>query len=164
MKHDVVVIGGGVRDAYFDRTLNDIDISVKVPLTEEEQKAFLGTASLANERVYQYTRSRMEDLARRLGVDVDDFYPPLPEKGPTWNNIEIQYMGPIMMTDKDRDTIYIKRVLIDSNSKELYSSNTGPAMLQMAIDTKGNLYGHTEALDRYLRNKALYCWNRSEHA
>ncbi|MCR4336464.1 MAG: hypothetical protein NUV91_01475, partial [Candidatus Omnitrophica bacterium] len=150
---DVVVIGGGVRDAYTGGMLNDLDVTIKIPLTDEERFAFAPTTSQANERVYHYVMERLERLAAALGVPVQDFLPPLGDKKIMWRGksgeLEVQYSGPIKLNGKDGDPIYLKRLLVNADTRAMYSSNTGPALLHLGLDHQGGLYGRVAALDDF---------------
>lgn len=144
---DIIVMGGGVRDAFLGRTLNDIDIAVKMTLTPEERRALLETTAQANERIYEYAFSRLKKLADLLGVEAERFLPPLGEQGIYWSGIEIQYAGPIKLADEAGETHYLKRSIFDADTKEVYISITGASLQQLGIDADGNLYGNTDALE-----------------
>ena len=74
LKKDIVVVGGGVRDAYVGRRLNDIDISIAIPLKEEERRTFLGTTSQANSRVYKYAMRKLKLLSENVTDEFSKFF------------------------------------------------------------------------------------------
>ena len=152
LENDLVVIGGGVRDLITDSKLNDIDISFKVPLTLKQRTSFAGTDTQINEATYDYMMSKLKLLAKVLKVNVGDFLE-FKGKGVTWRGVSVQYAGPIVkVVDKSKNKkVFIKRVLVDSNSRAIYSSSSGVSFLQLAVDHLGNVYGRIQALDDYKR-------------
>jgi hypothetical protein len=182
---DFVVGGGGVRDAYTGKELNDFDINVIVSLSETEELSMMPSRALANQRVYNLARKKLEKLAKALGVSVERFLVSSSSVEPVyWNGIEIQYMGPVLLKNTKEEEVFLKRSLVSARKKNwreqlvllsvdlfsilkryalvtqylsaipedennLYSSNTGASMLQMAIDYKGKLYGRAKSLDDF---------------
>jgi len=142
---DVVVFGGGVRDALLGRPSADFDITIAVPLTNEEYLQFMPQKSQVNKKIIVYIHQRLEALARLFGVPVEDFFNP--NKHVLWHGREVQYSGPYEKTDAEGRPVYMKRALVDSNSLSFFSSTSGPSILRMAIDMNGQLYGHVEAID-----------------
>ena len=142
---DVVVFGGGVRDALIGRRSADFDITIAVPLTDEEYFQFMSTRSQVSKKIILDIQKRLEALAAALGVPVEDFFDP--NKHVLWHGREVQYSGPYEKTDAEGRPVYMKRALVDSNSLSFFSSTAGPSILRMAIDVNGQLYGHVEAID-----------------
>jgi hypothetical protein len=142
---DILVFGGGVRDALIGRQSSDFDITVAVPLTDAEYIHSLSTRAQASKKITLYVRKRLEALAKALNVPVENFFDPA--KQVLWRGREIQYSGPIQKKDAEGQPVYIKRALVDSNSLGLFSSSSGPSILQMAVDVNGQLYGHVEAIN-----------------
>jgi hypothetical protein len=142
---DIVVMGGGVRDVLLGRQLSDFDITIALPLRDEEYYRSLSSRYQANIRIIIHVHQRLEALAKALGVKVQDFFDP--DKHILWHGKEIQYAGPIVKTDINKKPVFIKRALVDSNSLGLFSSSPGPSVLQMALDCHGQLYGHVEAIE-----------------
>jgi len=158
---DILVFGGGVWNAITGRRMSDFDITVAVPLDDEEYYQSLSTLSQANERVIVYVRQRLIVLAKKLGIPFGDFFDST--KKIIWHgkegSREIQYSGPFTKETKktngetkDISGVYIKRALVDSNSLGLFSSSAGASILQMAVDANGQLYGHVESLDDLASN------------
>ncbi|MDD2689036.1 MAG: aromatic amino acid lyase, partial [Candidatus Omnitrophica bacterium] len=145
----IVVIGGGVRDAYAGNILGDIDISVAVPLTDEERISFVGPESQANQRICDFAMEKLRLLAERLGVGVDNFLPPVGTRKTMWGQMEIQYFGPVKLRDREGRPVYLKRILVDQESRAIYPSITGAALLHMAMDCQGNLYGRVDSLEDF---------------
>ncbi|MBZ0167640.1 MAG: copper transporter [Candidatus Omnitrophica bacterium] len=152
----VVVVGGGVRDAYTGKMLNDLDINIVVPMSEEDHRQVLPTTAQADAKMYDYILEKLGLLAEALGATVDDFLPPMEPEAVMWNDLEVQYTGPIALRNRAWEKlegprrVYLKRSIVGDNGW-LYSSNTGAALLQMAIDSRGRLYGHVEALQDFDR-------------
>jgi signal transduction histidine kinase/ribosomal protein L21E len=142
---DVVVFGGGVRDALIGRRSADFDITVAVPLTDQEYFQFISTRSQVNKKIILEIHKRLEALAKALNVPVEDFFDP--NKHALWHGREVQYSGPYEKTDAEGRPVYMKRALVDSNSLSFFSSTPGPSILRMAIDVNGQLYGHVEGID-----------------
>ncbi|MBF0384424.1 MAG: HEAT repeat domain-containing protein [Candidatus Omnitrophica bacterium] len=151
-----VIVGGGVRDLYTGEMLNDLDIGIKVELTDEERLQFITPINQATERVWQYSMDKLKLLADALGEDVNVFLPPLfGKKSVFWSDgknptIEIQYTGPIRQVDSEDGTpIYIKRSLFDENDRSVYLTRTNAALLSTGIDSRGNIYGRVSAFDDF---------------
>ena len=151
----VVVVGGGVRDAYTGKMINDLDINIIVPMSDEDHRNILPTTAQASAEMYAYIQEKLALLAEALGVAVDDFLPPMEPNAVMWNGLEVQYTGPIVLRNRsgredEPRRVYLKRSIVGDNGW-LYSSNTGAALLQMAVDSSGRLYGHVEALEDFDR-------------
>jgi len=151
---DIVVMGGAVRDIFFDKAINDIDVTVKLALTDKEREDFIPTTSQATRRVYDYAMQQLEKLANALGVKREDLQrPPLDPAAPRFKGLKIQYLGPIQSTTSEGVPVFNKRFIIDSQTRQGFSSNTRANLLQMAIDCYGNLYGYTESLQDLLKGR-----------
>ena len=151
---DIVVMGGAVRDIFFDKAINDIDVTVKLALTDKEREDFIPTTSQATRRVYDYAMQQLEKLANALGVKREDLQrPPLDPAAPRFKDLKIQYLGPIQSTTSEGVPVFNKRFIIDSQTRQGFSSNTRANLLQMAIDCYGNLYGYTESLQDLLKGR-----------
>ena len=151
---DIVVMGGAVRDIFFDKAINDIDVTVKLALTDKEREDFIPTTSQATRRVYDYAMQQLEKLANALGVKREDLQrPPLDPAAPRFKGLNIQYLGPIQSTTSEGVPVFNKRFIIDSQTRQGFSSNTRANLLQMAIDCYGNLYGYTESLQDLLKGR-----------
>ena len=149
---DLIVIGGGVRDAYIGKELNDIDITFKISgLTKKERVGLYGTRSQVPEEVYKKITQKLKKLSDALGVEVEAFLSPAGDKEVLWEgasgDIELQYCGPVLLKDAKGESVHIKRTLVDADTKSLYTSNTGVSLLQIGMDYKGNLYGKVKALE-----------------
>ena len=148
---DIVIIGGGVRDAYLGKVSADFDISVAVPLEMQEYLDMIPTLSQANPRIYEYAMRRLGVLAKALGVDIEDLFNK--RKKVLWHGKEVQYSGPIRLKSRDGDFVYIKRSLVDKDSLGLFSSSAGASLLQMGVDPNGQLYGRVDAIDSIKENR-----------
>ena len=146
---NIVVIGGGVRDVLAGKQLGDIDISVAVPMSFAQRVAFAGTESLASEAVYNKALEGLTKLAVALGVSVEDFINPTNGKKVMFEGLDIQYAGPVKLRDETGEAVYIKRNLVDLNSRSIYSSSSGASLLQMGLDAWGHVYGRVEAIEAY---------------
>ncbi|MBU1042884.1 MAG: HEAT repeat domain-containing protein [Candidatus Omnitrophica bacterium] len=142
--NDVVVIGGTVRDIFFRKATDDLDITVKVELSDLERSVFSDSRAPVTPRVETYCKHVLAQLAAALQVDAAEFIQPFGNNEPLFNNIPVQYAGP---NEKNR------RVLYDSENKKIYPSNTGAGLLQLALDCDGNIYGRKEALIDLLEGK-----------
>lgn len=153
LQEDIIVIGGGVRDVLMNRPLNDIDISVAVPLSVPERIALAGTESLATKQQYEYAINVLARLAGALGASLDDFINNEKGKGVDFNGIEIQYAGPVKLRTEDGQDVYVKRNFVEKNSRAIFSSSSGASLLQMGVDANGKLYGRIEALEAYHKGR-----------
>ena len=150
-----------MRDVLVRKKPSDFDISVAIPLTDAEYFQMIPTIAQTSERVYNYARQRLQALAEAISRDngiqysVDDFFDST--KKIMWRGMEVQYSGPIKIKDESSgQEVYIKRALIDKNTLGFYSSAAGPALLKMALDSNGQLYGNIEAIDDLEEGKVFY--------
>lgn len=149
----IVVIGGGVRDSLLGKKLNDIDISVKMTLTEEERNCFIHNTSPVNERVFNRALLILKELVKALGVEINDLLNPFySSKKAYFKGLEVQYAGPIMASSSSGKRVFRKRTIADSKTGELFTE-PGPTLLFLAIDSKGELYGDFSALWNLIEGK-----------
>ncbi len=128
--------------------LNDIDIGIKVTLTEEERLQFLTPTNQATERVYRESIQKLQILATALNVEVTRFFPPFTQDRVLWNGIEVQYTGPIIPSriSASQKVVYLKRYVFDTEKRAVYLSDTKPGLLTLGMDKYGNIYGRTESI------------------
>ncbi|MFA4991171.1 MAG: (d)CMP kinase [Candidatus Omnitrophota bacterium] len=158
---NIIVMGGAVRDIFFDEFVNDIDLTVKVKLNTIEKYDFIRTTSQVTPRVYDLAMQELKKLSEVLKVEVEDFLKPaIDPDAPIFRGLKIQYAGPIKLETlpwnpraESENYVYLKRFIIDSVSRLGFSSNTGASLLQMGIDYEGNLYGHIESLNDLLKGR-----------
>ncbi len=150
---DIVVFGGVIKDIFFGEEINDIDISIKMQLTYEEIESFTTLDSCANERVFEHSKEILNKLAERLNFKLVDLLPPSKGKQKAFQGLDIDYFGPIK-TNVGSKTVIVKRSIFDSATRRGFYSNTGAAILKIAIDADGNLYGDLQALGDLLEGKA----------
>ncbi len=147
---DIVVIGGGVRDILTGKEISDIDISVAIPLSDRQRLRMADTLSQADEKSWKHSMRVLRKLANELRVPVQNFLPPLSKRKVFFKGVEVQYAGPIRLTNKNTgEYVYLKRVLVDRNSRNILSSSAGASLLQMGVDANGNLYGHADAIEDF---------------
>ena len=152
-QRNIVVMGGGVRDIFFDEEVNDLDVTTKVRISKEEREGFRSIASQASARVYKQANKFINKLARVMTVRADDLRSPKPDTMVRFNNLEMQYAGPIELTTALGTRVILKRFFVDVRSKAGFSDATGASLLKMAIDCDGNLYGEVDALEALLSGK-----------
>ncbi|MBA7516936.1 hypothetical protein ES705_08986 [subsurface metagenome] len=149
---EVVIIGGAVRDILFGKKVDDIDISIKIKLTDVEREEFTRSTAPASERVYNEAMSILDKLANALGVFREQLLSPGKYGEVQFKGIDVEYAGPIEVIASNGKKVLIKQIVVDGETGKLYSS-TGPGLLQMAMDCDGNLYGHTKSLNDLLEGK-----------
>lgn len=138
---DIVVVGGSVRDIFLGGEVADIDIGIKIPLTESEREDYEDNSGYWNKRVGDYALAQLGRLADVLGVSVQDFLNPREDNKIFFDGLEIQYAGPVKYTDPDGKDYFHWGIVADAVSGETCTGNAGISVLKMAIDSEGNLYG-----------------------
>jgi 2-hydroxy-3-keto-5-methylthiopentenyl-1-phosphate phosphatase len=157
---DIVLMGGAIRDIFFDETPYDLDVTLRISLTDEEAVAHSATASPASYRIYNCGTRAVKDLSKALETYRSNFQKPYDSyKKLRFHGLDVQYAGPVEVHGLyEREPtrlqeVFIKRFFVDSKTRRGYSSNTTPALLQMAMDYDGALYGQVESLEDLLDGK-----------
>jgi len=152
LEKDIAIVGGGARDAYAGSFANDLDVNIRILVKDEELAQFSGTLTEGNRRIIQYTKAVLGRLiaalqhdafcSERSIISIDHFMPPRFGKPQVmWDpgnselgEIELQYCGPILIHNAGtHEDIFLKRNLLDQKTGALFSSNTGPKILQMGL-------------------------------
>lgn len=155
----VVVIGGGVRDALFLNTeLADIDTALKMHLTDTERQELKSFFRPASERIFDEAMVQLARMAEALQLEPDDFLVHLAHTGtykPQFEGLEVSYVGPIRTKTLDgAEDTYIVRILFDAKTGEELSFNSGIGLLKLGLDMNGQLYGHIDSLRDLLQGWA----------
>jgi HEAT repeat protein len=150
--NDIVLVGGAVRDAIVGETVEDLDITVKVPMPAEEIKGLKGVFTAASMETYEKAETALDRLAQALGVSKerlrDKNNPVVFEGAP------IHYLGPFLAGKPER-RIVIKDLIVDANTGVVEVGLTGPEILFMAMDADGKLYDYKRALENWLDGKIV---------
>lgn len=148
---DLVVVGGAVRDVFFGNGINDIDIGVKVKMTDEERRLAKTVGAQATKLMYERGRAALNQLAQALNIPVERFFD---KDLPQFNGIKLDYLGPYLFPPKEGQREVITQGLIaDVQTHEVYSSYTAPGLLQIAIDSHGIMYGYRQSLQDALNGQ-----------
>jgi len=149
---DIVIFGGAVRDAILGRAPNDLDITVKVYLSEDEIHAAEGHGNVTEE-TYRQSEIILTRLAQALGVPKERLLPGA--KNPyQFEGLTIHFAGPFKIYRKGRD-ILIKNQVVDKRTGTVAFRGTVPEILAMSLDCNGRLYGYEDALRYWLYGMAV---------
>ncbi|NQT06997.1 MAG: methyltransferase, partial [Candidatus Omnitrophica bacterium] len=153
---DILIMGGGgLRDALFGQMASDIDITIKVELTDEEIAACRPSYSKTPPKVYAYAMQQLERLAHVLGVDKEDFMVPTEDpRAARFKGLAIQFAGPIEIKKSNGEIVCLKRFVVEKRTKEGLDSRTAPSLLQTAIGCDGTVYGNIHSVKDVLEGKA----------
>lgn len=151
--NDLVVTGGAVRDVFFDKKAKDIDIGVRIQMTDDERLVAGTVGAQASRKIYKIAWSGLNQLAQALNVPVERFFNK--ENPPQFNGINLHYLGPDLIPAKEgQKEVIIQGLIADAQSGNVYSSYTAPGLLQMAIDSNGRVYGYQQPLQDALNGQA----------
>lgn len=163
--HNILVMGGSIRDIFFDECVGDIDITIKVNLDENEQETLARPHAQVSRKIYDNVMQELKILAQALGIEVEDLQRPASDpKIARFKGLEIQYAGPIEVETTQGNKGIIKRFLVDGNSRKGFASAPGASLLQMGIDCEGNLYGCIDSLVDLAGGKARIIGNKDDLA
>ncbi len=138
---DIVVVGGAVRDIFWNKASKDIDITVKVNMTSEERERSQFVGAQASMSMYEQTMASLQKLALVLGVPVESFF--AKDSVPDFNGIKIHFVGPKRLSNE----VILQGLVVDRELGNVRASYTAPGLLQMAIDSSGVMYGYRKPLN-----------------
>lgn len=150
-KHEltnIVLTGGAIRDIFFGRQSNDLDITVKIPLTDQEREDSRRDSMHGNQRMLDAATAEIRKLTDALGISPDKLMRfGTDSQTPMFEGMRLQYIGPIQQEVAPGRTVILKRALVDSTTGEYSDFFSNVALSELALDVKSNLYGNYQALD-----------------
>ncbi|MFC1754287.1 methyltransferase domain-containing protein, partial [Thermoproteota archaeon] len=151
---EVLLMGGLIRDVFFDKEIGDFDLSVKMKFTAQEKRDFKSLTCPANERVYFVAMRIMRRLAVALGFPKDAFDDPFAEDVVEFEGLKVQHAGVIRIEYEPGAEIIQKNYLVDAETGESYLTHSGASLLQLSMDCQGKLYGnYRQALEDLRRGR-----------
>jgi len=142
--NDIVVVGGAVRDIFWEKPINDLDITVKLDLTDEERQSVSRFGHLTSEEIYKQAREKITRFFDKYERLKDS------KKRISFMNTRVVYIGPHKSAHPDNFWIYPKLLVVDARGP-VYSAFTSPHILQMGIDSSGKLYNYKDGLTDSLK-------------
>ena len=128
--HDIIVLGGAVRDALLERPCNDIDIAVRLQAiapTTVVEPVTNGTHYMVPALAH-----RLRPLAAALGLETSAFYDPVP-----FREVTIDVLGLAPVTDDGGRAF--PDVFVDANQR-IFSARPELSVNQLMLDSDRNVW------------------------
>src|SRR3989344_2180818 len=138
---NIVVVGGAVRDLFFQQSPNDIDIAIKIKMNVDsiEKKYFM---SIGKKEMLPIISKILRPLAKKLQKDVKDF-----ENGNVvFEGLKIDILGLNIVASKKYNNLVLPDIFINKNNNKIYNFNTFLSVNMLGVDCEGNLYGEPDYL------------------
>src|SRR3989338_4644218 len=132
---NIVVVGGAVRDLFFQQSPNDIDIAIKIKMNVDsiEKKYFM---SIGKKEMLPIISKILRPLAKKLQKDVKDF-----ENGNVvFEGLKIDILGLNIVASKKYNNLVLPDIFINKNNNKIYNFNTFLSVNMLGVDCEGNFF------------------------